>query len=146
MRFTSAQDSLIFVQINNELHSSEEGLRHTSQTYFGKEVVSDLVVPNGPKVKTVSNCKLHGLDNKPPQLCSFELGIQTALNALQSQSGDDPITRFPVMFNFVDSGDNRSPVYKKPHKQNKIDPRQPAIILGHGGIHPPNASSIIMLD
>jgi len=60
---------------------------------------------------------------------------------------DRPVTRFPIVFDFVDSDDGISPVFKKP--RTAAGARAVAgdlARLGHGGIHPRGGSSLVIFE
>jgi hypothetical protein len=148
MRFSSAHDCLVFVWIANQEPLSEENLLHKSYTYFGADIITDLAVRGMPVTKIISHCMPHGPDANYPELCSFELRMKPAQDEMQRRPHADLISRFPVMFDFVDTGDGISPVYKRPHPKfvgpaANIAPQSPK---GHGGIHPRSGSSMIVIE
>lgn len=148
MRFSSARDCLVFVLIANQDPLLEKNFLHTSYTYFGPDIVTDLAVRGMPSAKIISDCEPHGPDAKHPELCSFELRVKPAQDEMQRRPGADLISRFPIVFDFVDTSDGISPVYKRPHRKlaelaANIAPQSPK---GHGGIHPRGGSSMIELN
>ncbi|MBA4053053.1 MAG: hypothetical protein C0472_14485 [Erythrobacter sp.] len=148
MRFSSAHDCLVFVWIANQEPLLEVNLLHKSYTYFGADIFTDLPVRGKPAAKIISHCELHGPDANYPELCSFELRLKPAQDEMQRRPYSDLISRFPVMFDFVDTGDGISPVYKRPHPQF-VGPAAnvaPQGQKGHGGIHPRGGSSMIVIE
>ena len=121
---------------------------HSNVTAFGKRVVKDLNVPNNNPGNIVRQERRHQLvDNGPYLLCSFELDIGNSLETIGRSTTGHRISRRPIMFDFVDSDDNRSPVFKEPHKHfDGPDVHHEKERFGHGGIHPPSASSFILVD
>lgn len=70
---------------------------------------------------------------------SFQtFGTEPVWASLTLNTNIDPrIIRLPIVFNFIDKSSKISPFFLKPHFKNTDK--------GHGGIHPPTASSNINL-
>jgi hypothetical protein len=154
MAFDTTQPCLAFVAISGDHHHDTEtksdgsaGLLHEATTYFGKKIVRDLDIRGGPTTPIIKSAKRHKLPlSDYPTVCSFEVDSASVLRELGSSAGASKITRFPIVFDFVDSDDGRSPVFKKPRKKSQNRPAMSIqAMLGHGGIHPRSGSSIIEL-
>jgi hypothetical protein len=154
MAFDITQPCLAFVAISGDHHhetqtksEGQAGLLHEATTYFGKKIVRDLDIRGGPTTPIVKSAKRHKLPSSDyPTVCSFEVDSAGVLRELGSSAGASKITRFPIVFDFVDSDDGRSPVFKKPRPKCEDDPVVGIEAkLGHGGIHPRGGSSIIEL-
>lgn len=109
-------------------------------TEFGDNVALDLKLPHDIPGNIVRGCKRYALEEGGLHLlCSFELNLGDSLNVMRRTATDHPISRLPIMFDFIDS-DDVSPVYKDPHHHAA------APVAGHGGIHPPSAASMIVVN
>lgn len=152
MAFGAAQPCLVFVAISGD-HSHAEDAKngsavapyHETTTYFGDHVVTPLTIRGKPEASIINNVQLHKMPGSDYHtVCSFVVDGESVLREIGESSAAGKITRFPIVFDFVDSDDGRSPVFKKP-----LLPPQPASTasglarLGHGGIHPPSGSSMI---
>lgn len=141
MKFSSARDSLVFVFIRANRSSGQAAdAQHDDVTYFGREVVADLqIAPRMQLARIIKNPLVYPEGNAQPWLCSFEMDVRKIRSELSSASSAAHV-RFPVVFDFVDSDDGVSPVFKKPKSVNAAD------ILDHGGIHPRGGSSMIIFE
>ena len=85
--------------------------------------------------------------SKQPLLASFRVNPKQTIDEVQGHHPkvglDHKLGRLPFVFNFVDSADGVSPVLKEPHSHLKHGSDWDA--KSHGGIHPPSASSMIMI-
>ncbi len=137
------QASLVFVAIDNAHHHSkaadggaEIGLMHETVTYFGKNVVRELDICGKPQSPVIKDAKCHKRPGDThDSVCSFEFDGVSVMSELGA-AGAGTTVRFPIVFDFVDSDDGRSPVFKKPNGLH---------IMNHGGIHPPTGSSLIIV-
>ncbi|MGC6328588.1 hypothetical protein [Rhizorhabdus sp. FW153] len=152
MAFVKAQPSLVFVAIiGDHYHDAATrdegaaGRSHNSTTYFGEDIVRDLDVRGRPKASIISNVERHSLPGRRfPTVCSFEVNDARVSSELGTSAGAPTMTRFPIVFDFVDSDDGRSPVLKPPHQRSVSVPAASIFgLLGHGGIHPRGGSSMI---
>lgn len=136
MRFDECTKALVFVR----LPYKEEDLT----TEFGENVVVDLHLPHDIPGNIVRECRRLALtEGGLHLLCSFELDLGDSLNVMRRPTTGHPISRLPIMFDFVDRDDHVSPVYKDPH-HHKAAGEDP--VIGHGGIHPPSAASMIVVN
>lgn len=137
MRFARNTQGLVFVQLPTK----------NSNTVFGHDAVRDLAVKRKGSKKIVRQCNFYSEDSKPPRLCSFEINIGDVVFDIGTDA--EAITRLPIMFDFVDFPEEVSPVFKAhdhklrgpDHKANKARGSRD----GHGGIHPPSGSSLILV-
>lgn len=154
MALDATQPCLVFVAISGD-HSHAEsagsegtvGLYHDATTYFGEDVVTEQVVRGKPTASIIKDVKRHKLPGSGYHtVCSFEVDVADVLAELGPSPEARTMTRFPIVFDFVDSDDGLSPVFKKPRGEPKpVSTASVLTMLGHGGIHPQSGSSIIEL-
>jgi hypothetical protein len=149
LAFDPAQPCLVFVAISGD-HShvqdaAEDGVvgpLHDAATYFGDKIVTPLAIEGMPESPIITDAKQHKLPgSKHPTVCSFVVDASSALDKAKNAGS---YARFPIVFDFVDSDDAISPVFKKPRPPK--EPHAPGTelpMLNHGGIHPPNGASMI---
>ncbi|MAO04724.1 MAG: hypothetical protein CL804_09460 [Citromicrobium sp.] len=123
MKFARDMEALIFVQLPTD----------KPKTVFGRKKVADVDIERKGSM-IVANSQLHPIGTKPVQLCSFEIRLSDVLSSMGS--GRKNVRRLPIMFDYVDTDTDLSPVLKGSHH----DP-----IISHGGIHPPTATTMIEL-
>lgn len=143
MTFPDATTALVFVRLP---HPSGPNV-----TEFGARAVKDLDVASANPGNIVRRAQRHKMEkNREYLLCSFQLDIEDSLNTIGRSTGGHRISQLPIMFDFVDTKDRKSPVFKDPHKHfDGSDAQYEAEVtdgMGHGGIHPPSASSFILVD
>jgi hypothetical protein len=152
MAFGTAQPCLVFVAISGpQSHAKEAskddiaGPLHDLTTYFGDQIVTPLAIRGIPKTSIITHAELHQLPGiKYPTVCSFVLDRKSAMTELGSSNDAGTLARFPIVFDFVDSDDGISPVFKKPSRSKRsASPKTDLTMFGHGGIHPPNGASMI---
>ncbi|WAC25205.1 hypothetical protein [Blastomonas sp. SL216] len=152
MAFAAKQPCLVFVAISGDHSHAEEaenggtvGSFHETTTYFGENIVAPMAIRGQPSAPIIKNLKRHKLPSSNYHtVCSFDVDGESALRELGSSSGAAIMTRFPIVFDFVDSDDGRSPVFKKPRRPLQPASNQSSLVMfGHGGIHPPNGASMI---
>ena len=114
---------LIFVQLPT---------RKNSPTVFGSKKAVDVDVKSKLTNPVVQNCKTYPDDDGRHLLCCFEIDTDKAAAKVGLPKGE--VERLPIMFDFVDTGDDVSPVFRGGHAH-----------FGHGGIHPPTATTMIEL-
>lgn len=143
--------SLVFVVLLEEYREVQAGsedqadILHIATTYFGDEMVRQLEIRGNPKTPLIKQAESHQLPKSDyATVCSFEVDSPAVMGELGPNS---PISRFPIVFDFIDSDDGISPVFKKPHG-HKHSSADEAIspFFGHGGIHPPSGASMIVLQ
>jgi hypothetical protein len=155
MAFAATEPCLVFVAISGdhshetEVHAEDTvGLFHNATTYFGTDIVKELAIRGKLTASIIKDAKRHKLPGSGYHtVCSFEVDCVTVMRVILATSGAGNMTRFPIVFDFVDSDDGRSPVFKKPRPNYR--PASAAGILarlGHGGIHPRGGSSLIILE
>jgi hypothetical protein len=152
MAFGTGQPCLVFVAIDNpgasHPHDAAEdraiGPLHHVTTYFGDKIVAPLPIRGIPD-NLITDPMLHLMPNsKYPTVCSFVLGATSASSEGGSPGEASTLARFPIVFDFVDSDDGRSPALKKPSgSKRSASPETEFPMLNHGGIHPPNGASMI---
>lgn len=155
MTFSATQSCLVFMAISGS-HSHEAeadgegavGPYHNATTYFGKRIVRALDISGTPTASIIKDAKRHKLPGSGYYtVCSFAVDSVAVMREVGSTSGASTITRFPIVFDFVDSDDGRSPVFKKPDRAASPASAEGFLdSLGHGGIHPPSGSSLIILE
>lgn len=122
MKFARDMEALIFVQLPT-LDSS---------TVFGQKKVADVDIER-KGAKIVANSRLHTIGSEPPRLCSFEIKLRQVLSQMGSR---EQVGRLPIMFDYLDTDTDLSPVLNGSHDDANIS---------HGGIHPPTATTMIEL-
>ncbi len=133
MRFQGTTKAIIFVRLPEK--------NGVAVTEFGKKVLIDLdIAPRIPN-NIVRKCRSFASHDGKHRLCSFELDVPAAVGAMRRPASGHQISRLPIMFDFVDSDDGISPVFKKPHHHSSAAP-----VFGHGGIHPRGGSSLIVIE
>jgi hypothetical protein len=151
MRFAAYSRAVVFVRLPNQ--------GALTDTEFGDYVVEDLKVQDRGRCNIVRKCDRYASAGGKHLLCSFEIDIPETLSNMTRPPLSHRITRFPIMFDFVDASDNMSPVFKDPsrwaignvsdsaqttgHDQDDTIEAKP--FFGHGGIHPRGGSSMILL-
>lgn len=123
MKFARNMEALIFVQLPT----------HKPKTIFGQKKVTDVDIERKGST-IVANSRLHPIGTKPVQLCSFEIKLDDVLSGMGP--GRKNVRRLPIMFDYVDTDSDLSPVLKGSHDHP---------IISHGGIHPPTATTMIEL-
>lgn len=154
MAFAASESCLVFVAISaGHSHEAEAegedtvGLYHNATTYFGDKIVRALDIRGKLTASIIKDAKRHKLSRSGYHtVCSFVVDCDTVMDEIRATSGAGNMTRFPIVFDFVDSDDGRSPVFKKPHSNNRPAPAASILArLGHGGIHPRGGSSLIII-
>jgi hypothetical protein len=154
MAFAATESCLAFVAISGDhSHEAEKdgedsvGLLHNATTYFGDHIVRALDIRGSLTTSIIKHAERYKLPGSGYHtVCSFEVDIANVLAELRASSNVGKISRFPIVFDFVDSDDDRSPVFKKPRGNPKPASTTSLLArLGHGGIHPRGGSSIIEL-
>ena len=123
MKFARNTHALIFVQISTK----------NPKTVFGPKKVADADIER-KGAKIVAASELHPFGKDPARLCSFQIRLGEVLSGMGSDGTN--VGRLPIMFDYVDTDTDLSPVLKGPHEHP---------IVSHGGIHPPTATTMIEL-
>ncbi|WP_370190984.1 hypothetical protein [Qipengyuania sp.] len=134
MCFAPSTKALIFVQT--------PGLFDGVGTCFGDDGVVDLDIRGKGTQRFVHACKTYPEGSEMRPLCAFEIDIHAAISDIGNAANNHAITRLPIKFDFVDHPDRISPVFKSPHGKQDHAPSH----IGHGGIHPPSGSSLIVVS
>lgn len=96
------------------------------EAYFASTPFIDLPLAGAPAGGIIKSCQTFGTE---PVWASLTLNTNI----------DPRIMRLPIVFNFIDKSSKISPFFLEPHSKVL------AAVEGHGGIHPPTASSNIDL-
>ncbi|MCA3077680.1 MAG: hypothetical protein ING71_02665 [Rhodocyclaceae bacterium] len=142
MKFKGDEETLVFVKLPDRL----QGNKFTS---FRTTALKDLLELARPGLDGIIQfAGRHQDKHGDYTICSFMLdlkGINSNISAAKLRNGR---VRFPIMFDFVDSNDGISPVFKdpEPHSNNVSLTKDVVGIFTHGGIHPPRAASFITVE
>jgi hypothetical protein len=134
MKFSRNTKALVIIRIPFESNGVVE-------TTFGEKMAVDLDVKRKPNMICIKNCDRHDFGTGEHKVCSFEIDMPRLLQEQEGASLHHPISRFPIMFDFIDS-DGVSPVFKGTHNRAALATNG----VGHGGIHPRGGSSMIVIE
>lgn len=142
MKFKGNGETLVFVKLPDRLQGNQ-------LTSFRAAALKDLLEIARPGLDSIiQNAGRHQDQHGDYTICSFTLDLTgIKANIRSAKLGNDCIS-FPVMFDFVDSNDGISPVFKvpEPHSSNVSGTKDVIGIITHGGIHPPRAASSILVE
>lgn len=115
-----------------------------NKTIFGERAVQEVDISRNVKKPIFRNPVSYTINSGIISVCSFEIDIPDVLKSIGTGGAGHDISRLPIMFDFVDT-DGISPVFKKPHGAS-FGKEGDGSILDHGGIHPPSAVSMIIVE